>query len=69
MYLVNGKTKNMLLIDRIGCWLLVEPQVNRLLLHPDDKKEWATLRKTEGYRKIAGHLPVKFLGEEGELPA
>lgn len=57
------------LIYRIQRWVLRAPWITRLVLHPNDKKEWAMLRKTKEYKKIAGELPVKFLGEEAELPA
>ena len=57
------------LIDRINSWVAISPRLTFLLLHPDDKGEWAKLHKTDDYKKVAGHLPVKFLGEEGELPA
>jgi len=56
-----------ILIDRVERWTVTAPWITRLLLHPDDKEEWEKLRKKDEYQALAGHLPVKFLGEAGEL--
>ena len=57
------------LLDRITSWVAVSPRLTRLLLHPDDRKEWEALYETEEYKSVAGRLPVKFLGEREVIPA
>ena len=58
------------LLVRIERWVTYAPfTLRRLLLHPKDKAEWAKLRRTAAYQKVAGKLPVKFAGEDGEMPA